>query len=66
MRRFRDEIKSYRAAIPDVLWEELNAHWQADQIIEMLILCGWYHAISYVANVAGLPLEAWAARFSPA
>jgi 4-carboxymuconolactone decarboxylase len=30
--------------------------------VELLMLAGWYHAISYVCNAARVPLEAWAAR----
>ena len=31
--------------------------------IELLMLAGWYHAISYVCNAARVPLETWAARW---
>ena len=34
-----------------------------EQIIELCITSGWYHAISYVINVAEIPLEPWATRF---
>ena len=29
---------------------------------ELLMLAGWYHAIAFVCNAAGVPLEAWQAR----
>ncbi len=47
----------------DSLWYRLAAVWTAPQIIELLMLTGWYRAISYVCNVAQVPLEDWQARF---
>jgi 4-carboxymuconolactone decarboxylase len=49
--------------VSDALWEQLAAQWSAPQLIEVLMLAGWYRAISYVCNVARVPLERWAARF---
>lgn len=51
------------ASIPDDLWDGLAAHWDAAQIIEMIVLVGWYHTISFVANGLALPNERWAAHF---
>jgi 4-carboxymuconolactone decarboxylase len=51
------------AAIPDDLWEGLADHWNEQQIIEMIVIVGWYHTISYLANGISLPREGWAARF---
>lgn len=39
--------------------------WTAEQQLEILALCGTYHTISFVANTARLPNEAFGARFSP-
>ncbi len=47
----------------DELWDRLAAEFSETQLLELLVLAGWYHAIAYVANAARLPLEAWAARF---
>ena len=33
------------------------------QLIELMMLAGWYHSVSYVCNAARVPLEAWAARW---
>jgi alkylhydroperoxidase family enzyme len=52
-----------RADVDDALWEALAAQWTPPQLIELLMLAGWYHAISYVCNVARVPLEGWAARW---
>jgi 4-carboxymuconolactone decarboxylase len=49
--------------INDELWEQLAAYWHENQLLQLLMLVGWYHAISYVANVSRIPLETWAARF---
>jgi 4-carboxymuconolactone decarboxylase len=34
-----------------------EADWRADQQLEILALCGAYHTVSFVANMAGLPAE---------
>jgi alkylhydroperoxidase family enzyme len=49
--------------VSDELFEELQRHFDAAQIIELCLTSGWYHAISYVVNAARIPLEPWAARF---
>jgi 4-carboxymuconolactone decarboxylase len=51
------------ANVSDALWQQLATHWSAPQLIELLMLAGWYRAISYVCNVARVPLERWGARF---
>jgi 4-carboxymuconolactone decarboxylase len=51
------------ATISDSLWPHLAALWSPPQLIELLMLAGWYHAISYVCNAARVPLETWAARW---
>jgi alkylhydroperoxidase family enzyme len=52
------------AHVSDGLWARLAAHWSAPQLIELLMLAGWYHAISYVCNAARVPLESWGERFA--
>ncbi|AGU50761.1 carboxymuconolactone decarboxylase family protein [Variovorax paradoxus B4] len=49
--------------VDDMLWEALSAHWSPPQLIELMMLAGWYHAVSYVCNAARVPLEKWAARW---
>jgi hypothetical protein len=34
------------------------------QLLDLLLLAGWYHAISYAANAARVPLEDEAPRFA--
>jgi alkylhydroperoxidase family enzyme len=51
------------ADLPDELWRELAAEFTEPQLLDLLMLAGWYHAIAYTANGARVPLEHWAARF---
>ncbi|MFM9140364.1 MAG: carboxymuconolactone decarboxylase family protein [Solirubrobacterales bacterium] len=53
----------HESTIDDELLERLREHLDDEQIIELCLTSGWYHAISYVINVAAIPLEPWAARF---
>lgn len=49
--------------ISDELWRQLLEHWTQDQILELAVLTGFYHVISFVANMARLAPESWALRF---
>lgn len=49
--------------IPDELWARLSARFGEDQLLELVIVCGWYRTISYVINAARVELEPWAERF---
>jgi alkylhydroperoxidase family enzyme len=50
-------------AIPDELWAKLAARLGEDQLLELVILAGWYRLISYVINATRVELESWAERF---
>jgi alkylhydroperoxidase family enzyme len=52
------------ADVPDGLWAEIAGHLDQAQLLDLLVLVGWYHAISYVGRVARVPLEDGAARFA--
>jgi len=52
-----------RATWTEAEFEALKAHYDADQIFEVLLLCGFYRTVAYVANGLDLPLELNAARF---
>ncbi len=60
--RLVDELH-YGATVSDVLWKELAAHFTQAQLLEVLVLAGWYHVIGFVANGAGVQRETWAKRF---
>ncbi len=51
------------ADVSDPLWAELAREWSAEQLVELLVLAGYYHAISFVTNALRLPLEPFAERF---
>jgi 4-carboxymuconolactone decarboxylase len=50
------------ATLSDATWEQVAANWSIAQILEMVIIVGWYHLISFVANAAHIEQEAWAAH----
>lgn len=60
--RLVDELHD-TSTVSDELWMELSKHWTVPQLLELLVMVGWYHTISFVANVIGIEQEAWAARF---
>ena len=60
--RLADELHD-TAAVSDALFGELERHFTAAQILELVIAAGWYHTISYVINALQIELEPWAARF---
>jgi alkylhydroperoxidase family enzyme len=51
--------------VTDELWTELKQHFADDQLIELLMLCGLYHAASFVLNGCRVALEPGAPRFPP-
>jgi alkylhydroperoxidase family enzyme len=53
-----------RATLSDAEFAALSAHYDEAQILEIIMLCGFYRTVSYLANGLAMPLEAKAARFS--
>jgi len=53
----------HRATLSDAEFAVLSAHYDVDKILEIILLCGFYRTVSYLANSLALPLEASAARF---
>ncbi len=51
------------AEVSDATYAELERHFTAEQILELVVTSGWYHTISFVINAARVRLEPWAARF---
>jgi alkylhydroperoxidase family enzyme len=45
------------ADVADELWARLSASFEEPQLLDVLLLAGWYHAISFVARATRLPLE---------
>lgn len=56
----------FRATLSDAEFASLSAHYDEAKILEILLLCGFYRTVSYLANGLALPLEANAARFPEA
>jgi alkylhydroperoxidase family enzyme len=53
----------HRSTLGDEEFTALKAHYDDDQILEIILLCGFYRTVSYLANGLALPLEDNAARF---
>ena len=53
----------HRATLTDAEYKALSAHYDDDRILEIILLCGFYRTVSYLANGLALPLEETAARF---
>lgn len=51
------------AMISNATWTGLAEHLDEDQLLELILVCGWYHFISYLARSAGVEFEPWQARF---
>jgi alkylhydroperoxidase family enzyme len=60
--RLVDELHD-TATVSDALWDELAKHWTEPQLLELLLIAGWYHAVSFIANGARVEREDWAPRF---
>jgi alkylhydroperoxidase family enzyme len=45
------------------LWSELAGRYSEQQMLELVIVAGWYRLLSGVINALGIQLEPWAARF---
>lgn len=52
--------------VDDVLWAELKGVFRDDQLIELVMLAGLYHAVSFSVNALQVPNEALAPRFPSA
>lgn len=55
-----------RATFTDEEFAALSVHYDEAQILEIMLLCGFYRTVSYLANGLRLPLEENAARFPAA
>lgn len=60
--RLCDELHA-TATVGDDLWKDLSDAYSPEQLIELVVLAGLYHAISFATNALRIPLEPFAARF---
>lgn len=51
------------ATVDDTLFARLASVFAPNELLDLFMLCGWYHAIAFTANAAGVQLEADAPRF---
>jgi alkylhydroperoxidase family enzyme len=56
----------HRATLGDAEFAALSSHYDDAKIFEIILLCGFYRTVSYLANGLALPLEEKAARFPEA
>lgn len=50
--------------VHETLWCALKTEFSDEQLIELVVLTGFYHTISFVTNALAVPLEQNAARFA--
>jgi 4-carboxymuconolactone decarboxylase len=61
--RVADELHD-TCRVSDALWPTLTERFTDDQLLEIVVIAGWYRLLSYVINAARIEPEPWAARFA--
>jgi 4-carboxymuconolactone decarboxylase len=54
--RMADELCAHNV-VADATWHALSEHWSEPQLLELLMLAGYYRLVSGVLNSAGVALE---------
>ncbi|HTO69192.1 MAG TPA: carboxymuconolactone decarboxylase family protein [Myxococcota bacterium] len=52
-----------RADVGDALWRELAAQFEPAQLVELIVLAGFYHTVSFATNALRIELEPGVPRF---
>jgi alkylhydroperoxidase family enzyme len=60
--RAADELHD-DAGLTDATWQALAARYDDEELIETIMLVGYYHLVSFVLNSLGVPLEPGAESF---
>jgi alkylhydroperoxidase family enzyme len=60
--RLADELHE-TATVSDALWAELRARWTPPELLELVLVVGWYHAIAFLVNAVRVEREPWAPAF---
>jgi alkylhydroperoxidase family enzyme len=60
--RLADQLHG-TATVDEALWGDLSAHFTDEQLVELIMLAGLYHAVAFVANATAVQHEAFAPRF---
>jgi alkylhydroperoxidase family enzyme len=53
------------STMSDAAWSNLMQHFTEEQALELIMLVGYYHTISFVTNAVCIELESDAPRFGP-
>lgn len=61
--RMCDELHD-TSTLGDEVWDQLRAHFDEIQILELIYTVGMYHTVSFLVNGLDLENEAFGARFS--
>ena len=60
--RLADQLHA-TSHVDDALWQQAASHFAPEQLIELVMLAGLYHAVSFMVNALGVQHEASAPRF---
>jgi alkylhydroperoxidase family enzyme len=60
--RLADELHE-QASLSDAAWDALRPRFSDEQLLELIVLVGFYHTISFLTNGLGVALEEAAERF---
>jgi alkylhydroperoxidase family enzyme len=60
--RLADQLHD-TSRVEDALWEMACAYFSPEQLIELVMLAGLYHAVSYMVNATGVQQEKFAPGF---
>lgn len=60
--RLSDQLHD-TARVDDALWSDLSIHFTEDQLVELIMLTGLYHAVSFMINATGVQHETFARDF---
>ena len=52
------------STVDDALWQRLTEHFDEAQLIELVMLAGLYHAVSFCVNSFAVELESFAPQFA--
>lgn len=60
--RLADQLHA-TGKVDESLWADLSAHFKEEQLVELVMLAGLYHAVSFMVNATGVQHEVFAPRF---
>lgn len=60
--KLADELHDTNS-VSSLLWQQASEHYSAEQLVELTMLAGLYHAVSSMVNACGVQHESFAPRF---